>query len=224
MSDVTDFLWHIFYPNRCAFCGKIVFYNQAGCSICEEFLPRITHPITITDDSAIDTLIAPFYYHDSVAKAIKDLKFNGVRDNAKKLAHYMVIALKRDAFKIRIDAVIPVPMYIDDVADRGYNQSALLAKEVSRLTGIPLVCDILVKHTQTAKQHDLDSAQRAQNLNGALSVENDAFGKLLGLTILLVDDVFTTGTTANLCASLLLNHGAGSVICLTAAKTYYKSA
>ena len=109
---------------------------------------------------------------------------------------------------------MPVPLSRKGLRERGFNQSLLLAKTVSAGTTIPLVFDGLLKTKETPPQIGLNAKERAANLKGAFRVE----GKFTGMRILLIDDVMTTGATANECSKQLLKAGAADVVVLTLAR------
>ena len=112
------------------------------------------------------------------------------------------------------DALVPVPLSLEGLRLRGFNQSLLLAHRVSRKRGIALVMDGLVKVRDTHPQIGLSARERAVNLKGAFRAERDFSGKRVAL----VDDVMTTGATAAACSRQLLKAGAADVVVLTLAR------
>lgn len=149
-------------------------------------------------------------YSDVLALAINLLKFSGVKRLARSLATLLLGFDIPDA-----DIVIPVPMTKKSLLKRGFNQSVLIAREISRWRGIPLDIDSLQKTKETVPQVGLKAEERMKNLRGAFSVSGDLRGK----NVLLVDDVMTTGTTLMECSKALLKAGAESVACLVVART-----
>lgn len=108
------------------------------------------------------------------------------------------------------DMLVPVPLYRARLWSRRFNQSALLAREVGKLSGVSVDCFLLARVRRTEAQVGLTASQRRKNVAGAFRVTRDrAF--LRGKRILLVDDVITTGATAEACARTLKRAGAGSV-------------
>jgi ComF family protein len=132
------------------------------------------------------------------------------------LAGYMELALSVD---VSFDAVVPVPLHWRKQWDRGFNQSELLARHIARRRGIP-VLDALRRKRATAVQAELASAGRKRNVAGAFLLRAGAKTQaaLAGRTLLLIDDVMTTGATASACASVLKRGGAKSVSLLTLAR------
>jgi len=114
-----------------------------------------------------------------------------------------------------IDAVIPVPLSPGALKDRGFNQSLLVAHELSKRKKIPLLIDALRKVADTRPQVGLSAKERAANVKKAFFCNRKLAGSM---NILLIDDVMTTGATVNACSRELLRSGAGSVSVLTLAR------
>ena len=115
----------------------------------------------------------------------------------------------------RIDIVMPVPMHHADERNRGFNQSAILAKGLSEKTNTAFE-NTLKKSKQTRAQAGLKRAERLSNIKNAFSCKERA--DFQDKCILIVDDVFTTGATINECARILNSYGANSILALTLAK------
>jgi ComF family protein len=116
------------------------------------------------------------------------------------------------------DLIVPVPMHRWRLARRRFNQSAELARALSRLSGVPMQVHILERHRATAQQVGLTRAARRSNLRGAFRVRADAKAQIAGRHVLLVDDVLTTGATVEACTRTLLRAGAGEVDVVTLAR------
>jgi ComF family protein len=113
------------------------------------------------------------------------------------------------------DLLIPVPLHLKRLRERGFNQALLLVKELSRRIRIPYSKRLLRKRIPTTPQIHLSGAEREKGLRGSFHVQGDKAIK--GKSILLVDDVYTTGATVNECSRVLLNAGAARVDVLTLA-------
>jgi ComF family protein len=116
-----------------------------------------------------------------------------------------------------IDFIIPVPLHVHKLRQRGFNQALLLGRRLSRQTGISLLPRTLRKTRDTPTQTALTGTERRHNLKGAFSVAGPH--SLDDASVLLVDDVFTTGATLNECAGVLTAHGAAHVLALTVARS-----
>lgn len=138
------------------------------------------------------------------------MKFKGIKSLSRPLAKLLFDLDIPDT-----DIIIPVPMTKKALLRRGFNQSLLIAKEVSMIKGIPLDIDSLQKTKETLPQVGLEAGERMKNLKGAFFVMGDIKGK----DVLLIDDVMTTGATLRECSKALLKAGATKVICLVIART-----
>jgi len=117
----------------------------------------------------------------------------------------------------RADYLIPVPLHKAKLRERGYNQSELICKGISEVTKIPIATDCIrrTRHTQT--QTHLSLEERKQNVSGAFMVVTKHQNLLNGITVILVDDVITTGSTINECAKIILGGGVERVFAASAA-------
>jgi ComF family protein len=105
------------------------------------------------------------------------------------------------------DYIVAVPMYKKKEKERGYNQAYLLAKALAQITGIPVLTDVLLRVRETGAQSKLNYYARQKNVSGAFSL-GDNKNAILSKAILLVDDIYTTGSTMNECSNVLLSGGA----------------
>jgi ComF family protein len=112
--------------------------------------------------------------------------------------------------------IMPVPLHPARLRKRGFNQSVILARELSKKLSIPMDFMTLKRSVDTEPQVHLGKRERASNVKGAFAVSNS--DKITGHKILLVDDVYTTGSTVNECARVLTTNGASSVAILTLAR------
>jgi len=162
---------------------------------------------------ALATAIGP--YDDTLKAIVHALKYDRRATIARKLAVHLAAA-GRDVLD-GADAVVPVPLHRARERDRGFNQ----ARELARHLGVP-VLDALVRARKTAAQADLPASRRTANVHGAFRLARGV--QIEGLTLVLVDDVSTTGATLNACAAPLLDAGAVEVRALTAAHATLRSA
>jgi ComF family protein len=148
-------------------------------------------------------------YEGTLSQAINLFKFHGVRRLAKPLGKFLL-----DFDTAGINAIVPVPLSVGGLRSRGFNQSLLLAKTVSDNRDILLITNGLFKKAETLPQIGLSAKDRTKNLRGAFVATRQFSGK----RIMLVDDVMTTGATANECSRQLLKAGAAEVVVLTLAR------
>jgi ComF family protein len=154
-----------------------------------------------------------FGSYDGVLRELIHLfKYGRIRTLGRPLAGHLISAFPRDE---RFDVIVPMPLHWLRRWQRGFNQSALLAKEIARRCGIPVI-RAARRRRSTAPQAGLSNARRRVNVAGAFAPTRR--GSVRGLRVLLVDDVMTTGATASACARALKNAGARYVAVLTLAR------
>ena len=192
-----------FFPERCILCGKLRKVNADGlCSHCETMpTERVYRFFSIRDRRYEYTLEcrATMRYKEPFRSTLHRFKFGDETHLAKPLAGQMMLGM--DVSKT-YDYIVPVPISRERQKQRGYNQSALLAKALSEKTGIPYA-EKLIKVKDNRVQHRLTAKEREQNVRGVYSAED-----CTGLRILLIDDIVTTGATARECARVLYRAGA----------------
>ncbi len=228
IKAVSAFISSLFFPNRCIFCNELIGPFEDYCSDCEETIPFIkgdicTHCGAAKKDCSCnkkkavyyDKVASAMYYDEDVKKCIHRFKFRDERSISKPLARLMTETLEAYFGDISFDYITFIPMYKTKERKRGFNQSRLLAREISKLCDIPFADKMLVKLYDTDCQHDCSGIERTGNLIGAFDVNNKY--QLEGKTILLIDDIKTSGATLNECGKMLYLYGVKSVICLTAA-------
>jgi ComF family protein len=151
-------------------------------------------------------------YEGALRELIHLFKYGRIRTLARPLAGHLVSAFPREE---RFDAIVPMPLHWFRRWQRGFNQSALLAREIGRRCALPVVHAVR-RRRATRPQAGLSNARRRVNVAGAFS---PARGRSVrGLRVLLVDDVMTTGATASACARALKNAGASYVAVLALAR------
>lgn len=210
-------LWAIF-PPCCPACGRSISRDECFCPGCmDAFYPADAGCREGKQLPPETNLFAAAYYEGSMREAIHRMKFSGHPGNAAILAPILLQALREGgAAEGRFDLLVPVPSRPKKVRARGYNQSALLARELSKRTGIPVSETALVKTRDTRAQHDLSAEERQVNLSGSFRASES---EVSGRRILLIDDVLTTGATARECIGALRAAGAQSADLLVLAVT-----
>lgn len=157
---------------------------------------------------------AALRYDATAKKLIMPLKYGGHSEAARGIAELM----RRPGEKLlrAANVLVPVPLFVERLRSRRFNQAALLAIELSRLTGRIVTVDALIRTRATAPLEGMGAAARCAELAGSIQARPGA--GLEGKRVLLIDDVMTSGATANECARALLGAGARRVDVLTAAR------
>jgi ComF family protein len=193
-------------PPWCPGCG-LPYPDGAEAFLCER-CHRTPPPYTFARAAA--------RYREPLRTAIHALKYRGKTALARPLGQFMAEAGERSLNLAEIDGLIPVPLHPARLAERGFNQSALLARELGRRWGVPVLPRLLVRVVPTRPQSDLTEAERRRNVRDAFSLRRPA--GVAGGRFLLIDDILTTGATAAECARTLKAGGAASIGVLTLAR------
>lgn len=165
-----------------------------------------------------DKAIAIGPYDGTLAEAIHFFKYGGKKGLARPLGKIMIEYINSNSSLFPAEPVeaLPVPLHPKRLRQREFNQSLLLAKEISKALGIPLIPDNLQRIRWTRPQIELKGEERLKNVKGAFKVKNPK--KIEGKSILLIDDVYTTGATVRECSKVLKKAGADKVYVLTLAR------
>jgi ComF family protein len=198
---VVELVAWVVAPPRCAACDALVVRLSAFCKECGATL----EPAGESDSGSI----AAFDYGGAIARAIVRLKYNRRPDLARPLGDLLWRALGPHVPMLRDRIVVPVPLHTSRLAERGFNQSVLIARPIARRLHVPLLPMALARIRDTPQQAALDREARMANVAGAFRVRQPE--RVRTRAVLLIDDVRTTGATLDACASALIVAGAASV-------------
>lgn len=184
---------------RCMRCGRPVKEEEEYCGECAAGRRKFTCGRSI------------YLYDERMKSSLLKYKYFGRREYgdffSAAISHYALKEIER----WKPDVIFPVPLHKKKKRIRGFNQAEYLARRVGKAWGIPVEAEVLLKVKKTGSQKKLDAAHRRKNLEKAFSVTEP----LDGLKILLIDDVFTTGSTIDAAAAVLRAAGAREVYFLT---------
>ncbi len=242
-------LFCVLFPADCRICGEPLLnisrlpvcpgclgamepVHGKVCSICGE---RVLSSYALTDpdglmrcplcrrvDRPFERAVAYGSYDDGLRELIHLLKYNGVRPAAEVLGRMLaetIVALEPEFEQDEV-LVVPVPLYKAKRRPRSFNQAELIMRSALKHLGntqLQLAIDILQRVRETRSQIGLTAHQRRENLRGAFAVSSA--GEVTGREVLVVDDVYTTGTTVSECARILKRAGAARVWVATVART-----
>jgi ComF family protein len=196
----------------CVKCGVPLIGEAGPEDICESCL---RHP------PAWDRGAAVLLYDGAGRRMVLQLKHGDRLDMVPPLAGWMASTGARAGLIARADVIAPVPLHWRRLIRRRYNQSAELARRLSRITGKPAVADLLVRHRQTTPQEGMNRAARAANQEGAFAVRPRHVARVSGRSVLLIDDVLTSGATLSNCAETLRAAGAKRIDVLVLARVAF---
>ncbi len=192
----------------CIKCGRqLTDTEEACCSTCRN------------SNFFFDMGRCTFPYRTVIQTALKELKNNGTREFAEFFGVMSVRRHKEFLENASPEVIVPVPMHKRKLLAKGFNQADLLANVISKHTGIP-VQSIIRKNRATKDQKNLSGRERRDNLKNVFSVRIPE-GTMMPSSVLIVDDIFTTGSTVNACAYALKQAGVERVyyICIAAGTT-----
>lgn len=201
----------IVYPNRCPFCEKFIPFDEYFCTVCRD---RLSPSPEDTELNGIDFFAAVTEYDSASIPFVQQMK-NESNGCALSAAAFLIFQSLRKVLS-SVDIITYVPMRLKDKLRRGYNQTALIARELSQITDKPLA-PLLKKIRNTSQQKTLGARDRRLNVKNAFSYKSRL--NITGKTVLLIDDVCTTGSTLTEAASKLKAAGAAKVIAAVFAKT-----
>jgi ComF family protein len=245
LHDVGSALMDLLFPRLCAGCGEEWQHSSGAhwCPSCLKSLPWIHSPLCslcgrpfhedpaapdhlcgdcIQDPPPFDSARSATLHAGIVRDSVHGLKFGAELHCVPALAELLLHVLRGGRLESLIhlpadSILIPVPLHIKRLRQRGFNQSSLLAKLLGRALKLPVRCDILHRSRWTEPQTRLNRNERLMNLTKAFSVSLPV--EVRGRPVVLVDDVFTTGTTIAECARALKGEGASEVHALTVSRS-----
>ncbi len=224
--NILDYI----YPPRCPVCGRVS--EEGICGRCrKELIPikgdyclKCGKPLETEQEEycpdcmrrahAFDAARAVFSYQGDLRKSLYRLKYEGKKEYGRVFGVEMARYLGPWIRQRGITLIVPVPLHLARQRERGYNQAAIPARELGRLLGIPVDEKLLCRDKPTSPQKMLSTAERRANLSGAFSLRGEIRP---GERILLIDDIYTTGSTADAAASCLKKGGKCLIYVLTVA-------
>ncbi len=220
-------------PGLCLHCGTLVSEPASLCLSCWRELQHIDEPVcdmlgtafaydqgpgalsaaALANPPAWDKARAAVVFDETSRRLVHALKYQDRQEAGLLMARMMARAGR--GLIAEADVIVPVPLYRWRLWRRRFNQSAFLARELSRMSGKPWEPQVLLRLKPTRSQVGLEKAERRRNVRGAFAVAEGRDSAIAGKSVLLVDDVRTTGATAEACADLLKKAGAKAVSVLT---------
>ncbi|WP_432821889.1 ComF family protein [Trichloromonas sp.] len=223
-------LLDLLFPQACPLCRtELTPASAAGlCHSCQAQLPELSSPrcsrcaLPFVSEGGSDHLCEPCLrqpppfsqveavgnYEGLLRDAVHRFKYRGTVQLDRPLATLLAERMEQAETPFRPDLIVPVPLHLGRLRQRGYNQSLLLARQLAKRWRVPVAPRQLVRNRPTPPQQGLSLSVRQQNLRGAFAMT----APLQGETVLLIDDVMTTGATLRECARTLQSSGAGEIV------------
>lgn len=216
-NAMFNYVLNLIFPPKCIFCGEILSASVKIniCGSCfnkipfmkENYLRRSNEPHA---GESCDAIVCVCEYSGIIKEAIRRYKFSNKSSYYRVFGKLLSDKVKKMTNFWKFDIIISVPLHKDRESFRGYNQSYLISKILSKGLGIEESSYLLKRMVRTDTQSLLSRNERIFNVRGAFKVADP--GKVKGKTILLVDDILTTGSTINECSRVLKENGASCVV------------
>lgn len=205
-KKVTDSILDLFYPRRCLICGKFIRSFQRLC-LCRKCMEKKNLPRFVRDDEYMfEEAAVVLKYEDVVRETMMNFKFNSQIYYGYTFAKIIFDSLGKDYFPDdRILCCVPLTAS----RDRKYNQTAVILEELAQLLNMTPTCDLLWKSRDISPISTLGRDERRLMVAGTIGV--NPHYDITGRKVIVIDDIFTTGSTANECAKALKINGADSV-------------
>lgn len=233
IGDPWSRILDLLYPQRCVGCQG---FGTWLCEACMRLIPRVEAPFCTrcggevenptsqlcarcrTAPLRIERIRSAVYFEGTLRKAVHKFKYRGVTALAEPLGRLMTEYWS--SRPMPVDVLVPVPLHKNRLRERGFNQAALLAHQLSKQAYLGVDGQTLVRRRATASQIDLDTEERKKNVHDAFQCTTSA---LANRRVLLIDDVCTTGATLEACAVALEDGGTRCVQALTLARARSQS-
>lgn len=222
LSEALIFLWDeiekIVFPQCCLICGKVV--PKIWCKQCKrELYQKAIFRVENKKEKEcyFEKQISIFLYEGKIRNLLLDYKFGDKSYLYKIFSEIVIKNEKICGILKKYDIIIPVPIHKKRKKQRGYNQTALMAREIANsIDGLKVEEKAVEKIKHTLPQSTLSKEQRKQNVQGVYKVEKKE--KIEQKSIILLDDIYTTGSTVSAIAKMLKENGAKEILVLTIAK------
>jgi ComF family protein len=214
LKNIFGSTMHLLYPHVCTGCGSdLLEEDNLLCLTCIHDLPHTNFAALANNQIEkdfwgrinLEAAYSQFYFSKAflIQHLIHQLKYKGDTKIGFYLGEIMGKTMLQSNRFSTIDALIPLPMYIDKEHKRGYNQATIICNGISAIMNIPVLTNAVVRQHATETQTRKHRTERWENVKNSFKVEKPA--ELNGKQVLLVDDVVTTGATLEACGNVILN-------------------
>lgn len=216
---IQEKILNLIYPQTCGICGKLA--TNSLCKKCEIELKKLSDINIIKQGKEIENkyfneLMYIFKYEGQIRKLILDYKFNEKTYIYLTFVNFLLKSKKIFENIKKYDTIIPVPISKKRLKERGYNQCLLISREIAQKTNLELVNNCLIKTKNIIEQSKLNKEDRIQNIQGVYELKNQQL--IENKKILLIDDIYTTGSTVNECSKILQQGNPNKIGILVLAK------
>lgn len=236
MFRLKDKLLSIPFPDTCILCGDVTDNKSYACNSCRDKVGYINTAFKcrtclgflhtskdgvcgtcLIEKPSYSQLVSCVKYTGEVKERIKGYKFRQRPDYHIGFSRLACEILEREG--VYFDAVVPMPLSKKSFKERGYNQSALIAKKIAEVFEVPYYDNVLIKVKETQRQSELKLNERKKNIQGAFKIRRSNL--INGKTVLLVDDIYTSGCTMREAAKICSPY-TEDIVAFTIARTQFK--
>lgn len=212
---IWNYLISFIFPRNCPGCGDLVNWGKSWCDTCFDKELNIHYIQSKWDDCVVEEVLVLGRYENGLRKALHEIKFNGMSSLA--AAMYPFFEAITDEINLaEIDYIIPIPINKDKLRERGYNQVDLIFKDWVKVhSGVWLDCLCKVNHTRA--MYGLEKDERWLNIKDAYKLKEGFENIIRDKKVLIIDDIYTTGSTIEAVGRELKLHGAKKIEALTIA-------
>lgn len=231
-APLTNFVSNFIFPRLCVYCsGELHDGDFLFCNLCWRQVPEVNPnkcpfcfnlrngSVCTCDgfkESQIDGAAAGWYFEEPLRTMVHQMKYSSKRRFATHTGESLARKINVSG-EFLCDYVIPVPLHHTRRRERGYNQTEMIAKGFCRVTGLPVAGKFLKRVRGGASQTTRSRKERADSIRNSFAVPERKISALKGKSVLLIDDVFTTGATLSECCRILKSAGAAKVYAATVA-------
>lgn len=223
LATIKDFALDLVFPKTCllclqeneflcAACAKTLIFREPSCFVCRKRDLEGKTCLSCRGKTEIRRFYRPFSYKsETIRRLVHIYKYERAKEAARPLGRFIIGAMQKADFpKKKSIAIVPIPLHWRKKRERGFNQTEPLAERIGAFFELPVLSEALIRTKNTSAQIGIENNElRCQNMAGAFAVKNPA--AIAGKTILLVDDVTTSGATVEEAAASLKKAGAKSV-------------
>lgn len=215
MIHIIEFFLSLIYPATCGFCNKIC--KDYICKKCEIELKKFKIDlITKPKNKYFDECFYLFKYQGQIRHIIIDYKFQEKSYLYKTFSKIILKNKKACGFLKKYDIIVAVPIHKKRKNKRGYNQTELITRDIAKKINIEFKSNLLIKSKNTIPQSKLNKIDRIKNVQNAFLVNKKI--DIKNKNIVIIDDIYTTGSTLNECSKILKHAGANKIGIFTIAK------
>ncbi|MBQ5813005.1 MAG: ComF family protein [Clostridia bacterium] len=214
---MLEYILDLIFPPKCVFCHSLLDGDDREKRMCSDCSRTLIPSVHTIEGEFFDKGCAAYIYSGKVRESLHRFKFGGRKEYASVYAELLIDTFGSSPIMNEAEIIVSVPTNGSNIRKRGYDHTGLLARKLAEKTSVGYAA-ALRKTRKTKPMFGLKPNERKANILGSIEVRINE-EQIRGKTVLLIDDIFTTGATASECARVLKQEGAEKVFVITVAKT-----